>query len=126
MAIVLLPFVPESPRWLVHRGHLDAAKLVLAQIQARGDTQDSVVQLVYNEIVDTLTWEREQGRTISPRDLFTDRKTLKRLMIGTSTAVFATAAGNIIAGFFLGQELATAGITNYVSQLKAVSHYGRQ
>jgi hypothetical protein len=43
----------------------------------------------------------------------------KRLLIGISPGPFSFVAGNIIAAYYLGAELDTAGITDLESQLKA-------
>lgn len=47
------------------------------------------------------------------------RPSRKRLLIGMSPGPFSCIAGNIIASYYLGPELDTAGITNSNDQLKA-------
>lgn len=118
LCIILLPFIPESPRWLVNAGHFDTARLVVAQTNANGDETDPVVVTVYKEIVDTLKWEKEH-RTMTPVQIAKDKVARKRFLIGISPGPFSCICGNIIASYYLGDELDTAGITNYVSQLKA-------
>ena len=44
----------------------------------------------------------------------------RRFLIGMSAAPFSGVVGNIIASYYLGEELDTAGITNSNSQLQAV------
>lgn len=110
---------PESPRWLVHQGHYEAARLVVAQTNANGDQHDPVVVTVYKEIVDTLKWEKEEGRSMTPMQVIKDPIARKRLLIGMSPGPFSCIAGNIIASYYLGAELDTAGITDSVQQLKA-------
>ena len=105
----------------MHIGKLDEARLSLARVSTRGDINHPDIILAYKEIVDTLTYEEEQNKTTSPKDLIKDRQTVRRLLIGLSVAIFSTSAGNLIAGYYFGAELATAGITDPVQQLKAVS-----
>ncbi|KAF2251694.1 putative hexose carrier protein [Trematosphaeria pertusa] len=119
LCIIILPFVPESPRWLVHEGHYEEARLVVAQTNANGDISNPIVLTVYKEIVDTLEWEKKEGRTMSPKEIFKTPVARKRLLVGMSAGPFSCVAGNIIASYYLGNELDTAGITDSNDQLKA-------
>ena len=112
---------PESPRWLVHEGHFNDARTVVATTNANGDVSDPVVVTIYKEIVDTLEWEKKEGRTMSPKEIYKTPVARKRLLIGMSPGPFSCIAGNIIASYYLGSELDTAGVTNSNDQLKAVS-----
>lgn len=119
LCICILPFVPESPRWLVHGDFYDEARIVVAQTNANGNPSDPVVLAIYKEIIDTLTWEKQEGRTMSPKEIVKNRTARKRLLIGASAGPFSCIAGNIIASYYLGDELDTAGITSSDDQLKA-------
>jgi len=119
LCIIILPFVPESPRWLVHEGFLEEARTVVAQTNTNGNTSDPIAIVVYKEIVDTLEWEKKEGRTMSPMEMIKTPVARKRLLIGMSAGPFSCIAGNIIASYYLGSELDTAGITDTLSQLKA-------
>ncbi|KAI1412008.1 putative hexose carrier protein [Hypoxylon sp. FL1857] len=119
LCIAILPFVPESPRWLVHEGYFEYARTSVAQTNSNGDILDPVAVAVYKEILDTLEWEKKEGRTMSPKEIFKTPTARKRLFIGMSAGPFSCIAGNIIASYYLGAELETAGITDSTDQLKA-------
>ncbi|EGX88555.1 sugar transporter, putative [Cordyceps militaris CM01] len=117
--LLFLPFIPESPRWLVGREHYEDARLVVALTNANGNLQDPVAMAVYKQIVDTLDWEKKEGRTMSPMEIFKTPTARKRVLIGGSAGPFSCIAGNIIASYYLGDELKTAGIDSADDQLKA-------
>ncbi|KAI0179770.1 putative hexose carrier protein [Hypoxylon sp. FL1284] len=119
LCIVILPFVPESPRWLVHEGYYEAARESVAQTNSNGNLSDPVALAVYKEILDTLEWEKKEGRTMSPKEIIRTPTARKRLLIGMSAGPFSCIAGNIIASYYLGAELSTAGISDSTDQLKA-------
>jgi hypothetical protein len=111
---------PESPRWLFHGGFFDEARLVVAQTNANGDLTNPVVMTVFKEIVDTLKWEKDQGHSMSLLEIFKTPMARKRLLIEMSPGPFSCIAGNIVASYYFGSELDTAGVTNTNDQLKAV------
>lgn len=117
----MLPFVPESPRWLVGQDLFEDARLSVAQTNSNGDMTNPVSIAVYKQIVDTLEWEKKEGRTMSPKEIFKTPSARKRVLIGGSAGPFSCIAGNIIASYYLGKELETAGISDADQQLKAVS-----
>jgi hypothetical protein len=90
----------------------------VAQTNANGDLTDPVVMTVYKEIVDTLNWEKENVMTFT--ETIKNPISRKRLLIGMSPGPFSCIAGNIIASYYLGPELTTAGIVDRNQQLKAV------
>lgn len=56
---------------------------------------------------------------MSPLEIVKTPTARKRLLIGMSPGPFSCIAGNIIASYYLGSELDTAGITDSLDQLKA-------
>lgn len=112
-----MPFL-NFGRWLVSQDYLDTARLVVAQTNADGDQSSPVVLTVYKEIVDTLQYEKDH-KPPTTIHLIRDRATRRRLLVGISAGPFSCIAGNIIASYYLGDELETAGITSSNDQLKA-------
>jgi Sugar (and other) transporter len=115
LCILILPFVPESPRWLQYQGYFDEARLVVAQTNVNGNLSDPVVLTIYKEIVDALKLEKECKHSIV--EIFKDPIVRRRFLIGTSVGPLSTVVGNLIALFYLGPELNTAGITDSRAQL---------
>ncbi|KAF9775318.1 hypothetical protein IL306_006598 [Fusarium sp. DS 682] len=120
LCIAILPFIPESPRWLIHHGHHEAARLSVALVASNGDIEDPVTDVLYGKIVQGSTWESSQKPNEPLWSMMKDEVARKRLLIGASTGTFSAISGNLIATFYLGTELETAGITDTKSQLKAV------
>ncbi|EFQ35398.1 uncharacterized protein GLRG_10542 [Colletotrichum graminicola M1.001] len=115
LCIAILPFVPESPRWLQYQGHSDEARLAVAQTNADGDVSDPDVVVIYNEIVDSLTSEKEHDSSIA--DIVKNPVVRRRFLIGASVGPMSTVVGNLIALFYLGPELSSAGVTDSRTQL---------
>lgn len=99
ITILLLPFIPESPRWLAFNGRVGSARTVLAQTYSNGVGADGegaknpVVELQLQEILDTLEWERKEGQQLTLKEVFRTPNARKRVTLACSAAVFSTIAG---------------------------------
>lgn len=121
ICIVILPFVPESPRWLAFNHREDEARTVIALTYANGNTSSPVVLAQYKQIEDTIAFEKHVGETLSMKQLVKTPSSRKRVLLAVSCAVFSTIAGNVAASYYLGPMLNNAGITDATTQLEIVS-----
>ncbi|KAJ7069581.1 MFS sugar transporter-like protein [Mycena amicta] len=118
MCILILPYIPESPRWEAYQGRTENALRTVALTHANGDVNDPVVLTQYKEIIDTLEFEKSLPEPLSLKQMFKTPPARKRIVLSTSVAVFSTVAGNVIVSYYLGQMLDNAGITNQTTQLQ--------
>jgi len=58
MSLILLPWAPESPRWLISKDRNEEAFDLLVTLHGKGNAEDALVQAEYKEIRDTLHFER--------------------------------------------------------------------
>ena len=93
LCIVIIPFIPESPRWLAYVGQREEALLVIAQTYANGDPTHPMVLAQYKEIIDTIDYERNVGETLSMMQMVKTPIARKRMTLAISTAVFSTVSG---------------------------------
>ncbi|EFX03572.1 hexose transporter [Grosmannia clavigera kw1407] len=117
LCILILPFVPESPRWLAYQNRPEEALEALAVVHAWGDKEDQVVVTEYREIVETIEFEKISG-SVSPLETIRTPGNRRRLMLCLSVAIFSMTMGNNIVTYYLGTMLDEAGVTDYNTQLQ--------
>lgn len=116
--VALLPWMPESPRWLMDQGQTQEALLVLAQTNANGNIRDDIVRLQFRQIYETIEYERDP---MSSQEVLRNRGARKRLIITATCALFSMLTGNIFVMYNIGKMLSSAGVNNEGSQLLVVS-----
>lgn len=94
--ILIIPFIPESPRWLAHQNRPDEARVVVAHMYADGDENHPLVLAQFKEIIDTMEWEKSAGETLSLKQLIKTPVARKRVSLAVSVAVFSTIAGKLL------------------------------
>jgi hypothetical protein len=96
ICIIIIPFIPESPRWLVYQNEGEKAMEVVAYMYADGDRDDPMVVAQFKEIMDTIEYEKNSGETLSMLQLIRTPSARKRVTLAVSAAVFSTIAGMLI------------------------------
>lgn len=92
---MILPFIPESPRWLAYKNRREDALAVVAQTYANGDAQNPIVLVAFKEIIDTIEYEKNVGETLSLVQMVKTPVARKRVALAVSAAVFSTIAGQL-------------------------------
>jgi hypothetical protein len=95
LCLVILPFIPESPRWLAYKNRCEDALAVVAQTYANGDAQNPIVLVAFKEIIDTIEYEKNVGETLSLVQMVKTPVARKRVVLAVSAAVFSTIAGEL-------------------------------
>ncbi|CAN6644941.1 galactose transporter [Trichomonascus vanleenenianus] len=80
---LLIFFFPESPRWLIAKGKLEAGLKTLAKLHARDDTEDAFVKVQYAQICEEVELEKAAA-THAWLELFKDKNNFRRVFLCTS------------------------------------------
>ncbi|KUI66618.1 Lactose permease [Cytospora mali] len=115
--LVMIPFLPESPRWLVFNDRMEEALIVLARING-ASVDDAGVQLQYQEIIDTIEYEKSDGKSLGFREIVRDAPNRKRLYLALSVAPLTMLTGSNVITYYYGTMLSQAGITSSKTQMQ--------
>lgn len=101
--------VPESPRFLIAKGHSEKALNVLAKAHGRGNVEDELVQMEYKEIHETIKLEQEfEGN--GWLEMFKTPGNRRRLIILISLGLFSQWSGNGLVSYYMSDVLQKAGV----------------
>ncbi|KAK1464799.1 hypothetical protein CMEL01_12154 [Colletotrichum melonis] len=116
LAVILVPFVPESPRWLIAKGHDDEALEVFVIMQGKGveDIQQGRASL--HEIRIIMKKEEEEYPRSPGREIVSTPANRKRLAILCTFGPMINMFGNFIISSYLTKILSQAGIRDTVKQ----------
>lgn len=114
--LICLPFVPDSPRFLVARGRIDQARRVIAQAHTNGNEQHPLVISQLSEIVESIELERSVNKKNAWANLYTKRSNRKRLFLITVIAASMNFCGISVTAYYLSKVLDIVGVTQQETQ----------
>lgn len=117
LQILLIWFVPESPRWLMSKGRDEQAMHVLAYYHASGDKQAPLVQYEYDEIKTAIVRDAEISKNTGWSTLLATPGNRRRMRIIVALGFFSQWSGNGLISYYLNKVFNAIGITDPTMQL---------
>ncbi|KAK3669283.1 hypothetical protein LTR78_010821 [Recurvomyces mirabilis] len=117
VAMALIMFFPESPRWLIMKDRREEATAILAKYHADGDENAPIVTLQVNEIVEDLSATQSENPWWDFKELVNTRPARYRLLMVILMSFFGQWSGNNVVSYFMPEMVKQAGITSTSTQL---------
>ena len=117
-----VPWLPESPRWLIAHGHVEEADQIIADLEAK-TIDDAYVITESKEIQWAVQYEREHG--VSWWDLLRGKSgngtsTVRRLILGAGAQAMQQLAGINVTSYYLPTVLIqSVGLSEKLARLLA-------
>ncbi|KAK6355094.1 hypothetical protein TWF696_004218 [Orbilia brochopaga] len=112
ISIAFLPFIPESPRWLIANGHEEHATEVLAIMAGKQDSPLQAAEESMQEIKFIMAKEEERYPKNPWKELLSTPANRKRVFLLVLFGIMVEMLGNFIVSYYLGRFLSQAGITD--------------
>ncbi|RDW75506.1 hypothetical protein BP6252_06648 [Coleophoma cylindrospora] len=109
LVLLALPWIPESPRWLIQKGKVDQAHEILAKYHANGKMDDELVLFELNEIREAVQLEKESRLTWV--ECFSTPGNRKRFLLLTLVSIVTNWNGKAIVTYYFSSVLKLIGIT---------------
>ncbi|KII87896.1 hypothetical protein PLICRDRAFT_650702 [Plicaturopsis crispa FD-325 SS-3] len=117
LQLLLIWFGPESPRWLISKGHDAQALKTLAYYHADGNEEDPLVRYEFEEIKTAIDFDRTVSSNVGWRSLIATPGNRRRMRIIVALAFFSQWSGNGLVSYYLNKVFDSIGITSSTIQL---------
>ncbi|KAI7780518.1 Lactose permease [Diaporthe eres] len=118
LSLVLLPLVPESPRWLISKGHEEHAQEVLVVMQGAGNEDVDGAASAVLEIKAVISKEAQDMPGNPWRELLATPGNRKRLFILVVFGSMISTLGNFVISFYLNDILEQSGVRDTNTKLQ--------
>ncbi|KAM0268715.1 hypothetical protein ACHAQH_009913 [Verticillium albo-atrum] len=115
--LVVLWWIPESPRFLIAKDRHDEALEILAKYHANGNADHPTVQFEFREIRDTIKMEQTADDSTKYIDFIKTKGNRYRLIVLFSLGIFSQWSGNGVVSNYSARLYRNAGIESETERL---------